>query len=65
MTCVGDHEYNCDYGVWRKYVNKTLGGNAQPFGTKKFTQLKSAQTFACDKGTDNILILSQKIITNY
>lgn len=51
MTCVGDHEYNCDYGVWRMYVNKTLGGNAQPFGTKKFTQLKSAQTFACDKET--------------
>ena len=52
MTCEGDQEYSCQYGTWRKFVNKTLGGTAQPFGQKKFTKLRSAQLFACDKGLD-------------
>ena len=51
MTCEGDMEYTCDFGIWRMFPNKTLGGTAQPFGQKKFTKLRAAQTFACDKGS--------------
>ena len=49
MTCEGEQNYSCRFGNWRMFVNKTLGGTAQPFGQKKFTKLKSAQQFACDK----------------
>ena len=49
MTCEGEQNYACRFGNWRMFVNKTLGGTAQPFGQKKFTKLKSAQQFACDK----------------
>ena len=61
MTCEGEQNYACRFGNWRMFVNKTLGGTAQPFGQKKFTKLKSAQQFACDKrkliSTVNLLLL--------
>ena len=57
-TCVGDHHYNCEFGVWKKLENKVLGGAAQPWGDKKFATLDQAQKFACDKVTDKNTVVA-------
>jgi len=46
---IGDHQFNCEFGSWKKLENKTLGGAAQPYGDKRFLSLVEAQKFACDK----------------
>ena len=49
MTCDGEYSFNCKFGIWRRMVNKTLGGVAPEYGDKKFQTLLDAQKYACDK----------------
>ena len=51
MQCMGEDEYACKYGMWRKFTNHTIVGTAYPFAGKKFTTLTAAFEFACDKHT--------------
>lgn len=51
MQCMGDEDYACKYGMWRKFTNHTIVGTAYPFAGKKFTTLTAAFEFGCDKPT--------------
>jgi hypothetical protein len=55
-TCREDWNYSCEFGSWKKFERKSLGGIAQPYGQKKFRTLAAAQKYACDK--DRILGIS-------
>ena len=50
LTCQENSTYFCNFGSWRKYDRKSLGGIPQPYGARKFKTLNMAQKYACDKG---------------
>ena len=56
MQCMGDEDYACKYGMWRKFTNHTIVGTAYPFAGKKFTTLTAAFEFGCDKPTVKVIL---------
>ena len=56
MQCMGDEDYACKYGIWRKFTNHTIVGTAYPFAGKKFTTLTAAFEFGCDKPTVKVIL---------
>jgi len=53
---MGDEDYACKYGMWRKFTNHTIVGTAYPFAGKKFTTLTAAFEFGCDKPTVKVIL---------